>query len=355
MALILIGTGLAMLSANPASPLSQHEGRTDLDIAGGGAGTVIGPRVAHHETPPLRWGLRSLDAPTAWQTTRGSRNTVVAVIDSGIDRTHPALAGRLWQNPNEIAGNGVDDDGNGYVDDIHGWDFRDADNDALSGSPFHPHGTFVAGLIAATVDATGVGGVAPDVRLMDLRFLDARNAFRQGDWPRFTAAVDYAVGNGADVINLSVTARDEPPPAFRQALRRAVDEGIVIVGAVGNRTSHVSYPAKYPEVIAVTAIDAGDRIAYFSNAGPEVELAAPGSRVTSLHPDKGVQSGSGTSFAAAHVSGAVALLHSLNPQLSVVGARRLLHRGARDLGEAGRDERFGFGVADAAAAVRSLR
>ena len=268
-----------------------------------------GPRVAGGAgssgsiAPPtpgsLAWGVERIEAPRAWERTIGSQSVIVAVIDSGIDTTVEQLAGRIWINPGEIAGNGIDDDRNGYIDDIHGWDFRDNDPSSLTGSDIHWHGTFVAGIIAARSEGGKVTGVAPGIRIMDLRFLNANNLFYRSDWGRFAEAIDYAVDNGADIINLSIYARGTPPRIFEQALNRAAQRGVIIVGIAGNDgRSQVSYPGKYASVLAVSAIDRHDRLAPFSNYGPEIVVAAPGRRITSLFPGGIVGTSSGTSFAA---------------------------------------------------------
>lgn len=361
--LLLLSLGLlAFLNGAGWTATSQADGLFSFDAAsavdlehlvGTGARSLAGQEAIAAENG-VRWGLRKIQAPQAWELTRGSDRIVVAVIDSGIDRSHSELRGNLWVNEGEVAGNGLDDDGNGYVDDLHGWDFRDGDADSLRGSPIHPHGTFVAGLIAALADSTGIGGVAPQVRVMDLRFLDSSNRFYDDDWDEFVAAVNYAADNGADIINLSIFARYRPPREFHQALKRALDHGVTIVGVAGNAAAQVQYPGKYEEVIAVSAIDENESLAYFSNMGPEVELAAPGTNVRSLNLGGGYTVGSGTSFAGAHVAGAVALLLSVQSDLTPAGARQVLRETARDLGPDGKDDEFGYGLIDAAAVVNSL-
>jgi len=317
-------------------------------VPAGGAGGFILPPGAN-----LRWGLSAIHAPEAWQVTQGSEDIVVAVIDSGIDRSIPALADRMWRNPDEVPGNGIDDDGNGYVDDVYGWDFRDDDPDSLSGTPLHGHGTFVAGLIAAAFDAsTGAGGVAPRVRLMDLRFLDSRALFYASDWRKLAAAIDYAVDNGARVINLSVYAKLTPPAYVRDALRRAVTHGVLVVGIAGNDgTDRIGYFGAWPEVLAVAAVDRYGRPARFSNRGPEVDLAGPGVQVVSFAPGGELIAGSGTSFAAPHVAGTAALLLSLHPDLSLDELVELLTGSAADLDVPGPDPATGAGLVDAGAVI----
>ncbi len=301
---------------------------------------------------PVNWGISAIGAPEAWGITHGKKDIVVAVIDSGIDTTIPELKRSLWTNEDEIPNNGIDDDGNGYVDDIHGWDFRDNDNDSLIGSKIHWHGTFVASIIASWPNEKGIVGVAPGVRLMDIRFLDSRNLFYGSDWRMFAAAIDYAVENGADIINLSIYANGKPPSYFESAVHKAVAEGVIVVGIAGNDgTSQVSYPAKSPHVVAVSAVDRSNHVASFSNHGTEVDIASPGDKITSLFPGGIVGSSSGTSFAAPFVSGTLALILSANPQITGSQAVSILKETAVDLGTKGHDWYFGHGLVNAGFAV----
>ena len=210
-----LGFYLTLLFAISISGLSAAyiEGQGMREDIGYGAN--IGTQsTAPQPSSSFSWGLEKIHAPEAWQTTRGSEEVIIAVLDSGIDYLHPELQGRLWRNIYEIPNNHIDDDNNGFVDDIHGWDFQDDDNDTLSGSAIHYHGTFVAGLIAAQVNETGIAGVAPNVQLMDLRILDHRNRFKRRDWPALTEAVHYAIDHGANIINLSIFSNEEPPLGF---------------------------------------------------------------------------------------------------------------------------------------------
>lgn len=325
-------------------------GGSDGSRIAGGAGSSgsIAPPIPNY----LAWGVERIEAPRAWEKTTGSQSVIVAVIDSGIDTTVEQLAGRFWINPGEIAGNGIDDDRNGFIDDIHGWDFRDNDPSSITGSNIHWHGTFVAGIIAARSGEGKVAGVAPGIRIMDLRFLNANNLFYRSDWGRFAEAIDYAVDNGADIINLSIYANGRPPRIIEHALDRAAQHGVIIVGIAGNDgRSRVSYPGRYASVLAVSATDRHDRLAPFSNYGPEVAVTAPGKRVTSLFPGGGVGASSGTSFAAPHVSGTLALILSSHPGITPDRAIALLKGTSVDLGDRGRDDRFGAGLIDAGEAV----
>ena len=318
----------------------------------GGAGTTGSIGAVNADS--LSWGIERIQAPQAWTRTTGSKDVVVAVIDSGIDTSVLQLQGKIWTNPGEIPSNGIDDDHNGYVDDVHGWDFRDNDNSSLVGTKIHWHGTFVAGIIAAQPGEDKAAGVAPGVSIMDLRLLDSKNLFYGSDWKKFAAAVDYAVDNGADIINMSIYSNGKPPRILEQALTRASQRGVIVVGIAGNDgKSQVSYPGKYSTVLAVSATDQADRLASFSNYGPDVAVAAPGEKVTSIFPGGYVGTSSGTSFAAPHVAGTLALILSSHPGISSSQAVALLKGTSIDLGSSGTDRQFGAGLVDAANAVAS--
>jgi len=301
---------------------------------------------------PVNWGILRISAPDAWTITHGRSDVVVAVIDTGIDSSIPQLEASMWVNPREIPRNGVDDDGNGYADDIHGWDFRDGDNSSLIGTDLHWHGTFVAGIIAAQPGEVPIVGVAPGVRIMDVRFLDSSNKFSSRDWNTFAEAIDYAVNNGADIINMSIFANGRPPASLENAIRRAVQSGVVIIGIAGNTgQTGVLYPGKYDDVYAVSATSENDLLASFSRWGPEVALCAPGEGITSFLPGGQTATRSGTSFAAPHVTGTLALILSAFPSLSPTQAVDVLMGSLIDLGTRGFDSSFGQGLIDAFEAV----
>ncbi|MHA2244401.1 MAG: S8 family serine peptidase [Candidatus Hodarchaeales archaeon] len=302
--------------------------------------------------PDVQWNLIDIGAVKAWNYTQGMSNIVVAVIDSGVDFSHPDLMNQSWINPNEIPKNGLDDDNNGYVDDIVGWDFRDSDNDP---SPGHEHGTFVAGLLAADDDDHICVGVAPNIRLMALRFLNDENRFGGGDWDMFIEALDYAVDNGARIIHLSIQADGIPPESFHTAIKRAYENEVIIVSVTGNNKDDVTYPGKYSEVIAVSATTRVREIAHFSSTGDQNEICAPGDGVNSTYPGKmEPQIGSGTSFAAPLVSGAISLILSLNSSLSIEMVRSILHETSTDLGASGKDPIFGYGLLNVSAALEKV-
>jgi len=225
-----------------------------------------------------------IDALEAWDVTTGSSDVVVAVIDSGVDVNHPDLAANIWTNPGEIAGNGIDDDDNGYIDDVNGWDFYIDDNDPRDA---HGHGTHVAGTIAAVGDnASGITGVSWSAKIMALRFLDA---WGSGSTVNAIAAIEYANDMGADVINNSWGGG-----GYNQALKDAIDASdALMVCAAGNsginNDSIPHYPSNYSSanIIAVAASNQNDALAYFSNYGANsVDVAAPGTNIYSAAPGR---------------------------------------------------------------------
>ncbi|NLA25752.1 MAG: S8 family serine peptidase, partial [Bacteroidales bacterium] len=220
-----------------------------------------------------------IDAPEAWSLTTGSRDVIIAVIDSGVMYTHPDLAANIWENPGEIPGNGIDDDGNGYIDDVYGWDFYDDDNDPddLTG-----HGTHCAGTIAAVGDnAVGIAGVMWDAKIMPLRFLGPDGKGYTADAIR---AIRYATDMGADIISCSWGGGN-----YSQALKDAIDETpALVVCAAGNdaldNDLNPEYPSSYDceNIIAVAASNSAEDLASFSNFGAtSVDVAAPGESILS--------------------------------------------------------------------------
>ncbi len=265
-----------------------------------------------------QWGLNAandvdVDAPEAWGVTPGSSSVIVAVLDTGMDVSHPELAGRLWVNPGEIPGNGRDDDGNGFADDVNGWDFS-LDTGAMR--DLDGHGTHVSGIIAAQANnGFGTVGVAPAVRLMPVRFIGANG---EGAISDAVDGIYYAVANGARVINASWGGGGYSQ-ALADAIRYAGSRNVVFVTAAGNDRLNLdngkSYPAsyRYSNTLNVAAVDASGRLASFSNYGSRtVDVAAPGVNILSTVPG-GYETMSGTSMATPFVSGVVALVTSMNP------------------------------------------
>ncbi len=266
------------------------------------------------------WNLNNtndadMDAPEAWDT-RSISSTIVAVIDSGIRYTHEDLQGNMWRNPGEIPGNGKDDDGNGYVDDVYG-----INTITGGGNPRDDdgHGTHVAGTIGAVGNnGKGSTGVAWTVKLMACKFLDADGSGYTSD---AIEAIDYARSKGAKVLNNSWSGGAYSQALF-DAINRARSAGMIFVAAAGNETANndsvAVYPANYAldNIISVAATTSTDKLADFSNYGAtRVELGAPGDNIysTSFAGDSSYTTMSGTSMAAPQVSGALALLFTAFP------------------------------------------
>lgn len=280
------------------------------------------------------WGLHNtgqnggtadadIDAPEAWNNSIGSAEVVVGVVDTGIDYRHPDLSTNMWINGQELAANGRDDDGNGFIDDVYGWNAL-GDN----GDPFddNRHGTHVAGTIGARGNnSVGVVGVAWNVKLMALKFLNASGTGTTAD---AVQAIDYAVAQKRRGVNLRVLNASFGGSEFSQALvdsiAAAQSEDILFVAAAGNAGVNIDGSPHYPaghdvaNIVAVAATTSTDGLANFSNYGAsKVDLGAPGNAILSTTPNNSYTTLNGTSMAAPHVSGVAALMLSLHPTLPV--------------------------------------
>jgi subtilisin family serine protease len=260
-----------------------------------------------------------IDATDAWGISTGSRDMIVAVIDTGIDYFHEDLRANMWVNSREIPGNGIDDDGNGFVDDVYGYDFVSNDS-----SPFddHFHGTHVSGIIGATGNnGIGVVGVCWNVQLMAVK---AFNEQGSGDIATAVAAIHYAIANGARVINASWSSSDRSR-ALEDAVEEARAAGVVFVAAAGNsHTSNPFYPAAYDSVLAVASINNKGEMSPFTNFGKHVDLSAPGEQILSTIPDSRYDSISGTSMSTPYVAGAAALILSRHPEFTPAQVANIL-------------------------------
>ena len=272
-----------------------------------------------------------IDAFEAWDVTTGSSTVVVGVIDTGVDYRHPDLAANIWTNPGEIAGNNVDDDGNGFVDDIHGYDFVNNDGDPMDDEG---HGTHVSGTIAAVGNNNvGISGVNWTSAIMGLKFLDAGGS---GTTANALRAVNYAnMMREQYGVNVRVTNNSWGGGGFNQGLRDAIaagsDRGILFVAAAGNDsddndvTPH--FPASFdvPSIVTVAATDHQDALARFSNfGGDSVDVAAPGADILSTLPNNSYGVYSGTSMATPHVAGVAALAWALSPDFTVNQVRQAI-------------------------------
>lgn len=281
------------------------------------------------------WGMHNIgqtggaldadtDAPEAWDTLKGGA-VLVAVVDTGVDYNHSDLAANIWSNPDEIAGNGIDDDGNGYIDDTRGWNFVADNNDPYDDNT---HGTHVSGTIAAIGDnGQGVVGVNRLARILPLKFLDAQGYGYSSD---AVEAIYYAIEMGAKVMNHSWGGAGYSQ-SLADAFTAAQNANIVMAVAAGNAAQNTdaqpSYPASLPHanIIAVAATTSSDGLAYFSNYGAlSVDLGAPGEGILSSIPREGYASYSGTSMATPHVAGAASLLLAANPALTHAQIKDLL-------------------------------
>lgn len=274
------------------------------------------------------WYVNRVGATEAWADGYTGEGVVVAVIDTGVDLDHPDLVTNLWVNADEIPGNGIDDDGNGFVDDVRGWDFANGDNDP---DDTNGHGTHVAGTVAALANGQGATGVAPGATVMPVQVLGD-----SGGGSSFSVAsgIRYAADNGADIINLSLGGGFSN--AIRSAVAYASSLGVFVVAAAGNESAAVpSFPARYSadfgQVLSVGAHSSVDRIAGFSNAvgnSGAVQVDAPGVGVFSTYVGGGYRSLSGTSMASPNVAGVAALTLSANPNLTPSQLRSLIVDGS---------------------------
>ena len=310
------------------------------------------------------WHLSHIEIEGAWELTMGSKDVIIAMIDSGIDFTHPDLANSSWINEDEIANNSIDDDNNGYIDDINGWDF--VSNDNIPGpddeDPINYHGTSGAGIIVAPIDGQGIAGIAPNVTLMDIRVLREDN-YAGTTFGGFGDAIRYAVDNGADIINFSLQYYPDSPFYYDDILY-AYEQGVVMVSITGNTWLPTggqeieSLPGNYEEIICVGATNTQKEKADYSNYGDWIELVAPvgdeGLGLITTGKNDSYVASWGTSFACTQVSGVVALMKSLDNSISASTIRDILHRSSTDLGKKGYDIYFGYGLLNASMAVKAV-
>ncbi len=278
--------------------------------------------VPNDEFFDLLWGMNNIRAPKAWAKVKESP-VIVAVIDTGIDVNHKDLKGNIWVNEKEKNGQpGVDDDGNGFIDDVYGWDFHGDDKSVFDNPNHDDHGTHVAGTIGAVQDTVGVVGVSWKVKIMPVKFLGAGG----GSTDDAIDAINYAVENGATILNNSWGFRGPGgfSPELLAAIENAHAKSVLFVAAAGNEgndnDASFRFPSSYDveNVIAVASIDEDEELSGFSNFGhKEVDLAAPGGLVLSTLPEDNYGTYSGTSMAAPHVTGGLALMRGTSKYATV--------------------------------------
>jgi len=307
--------------------------------------------IPNDEFFDLQWSLHNtgqtggledcdIDAPEAWDLETGSSDVVIAIIDTGVDYTHPDLADKIWNNDDEIPGNGIDDDENGYIDDVIGWNFYNNNNDPKD---YQGHGTVCAGVFGAVTDNNqGIAGVCWNCQIMPLKY---NRYFGIPGFDITIEAIKYAADNGADIISMSfgTYAYNE---SFEDAVNYAYEKGVFMCASAGNdNINSKRYPAAFENVTAVAATNDTDGKMYhyiaklgawvISNYGDWVDVVAPGQEIYSTFPSydcdvtpygfaKYYDYLSGTSLAVPHVAGLAALLLSKDPLLTPDGLKTLI-------------------------------
>jgi subtilisin family serine protease len=335
---------------------------------------VVPDREGGADGGTIECGVAEMRAPEVWETYGLTGDgVVVGIIDTGACITHPDLANQIWSNPGEIPGNGIDDDENGHIDDVVGWNFRD---DTADVSDTNGHGTHTGGTVAGDGTNGEQTGMAPDADLMVLKMWNSFSG-EQVVWQ----CMEYAVENGAHVITASIGWPHSVGPerdTWREVCEAAIAAGVVVIYASGNEggccpPENVRTPGDVPDVITIGATDCNQSIASFSSRGPvswtgilpwddwpfppgkiKPTVSAPGVDTLSTSNNcSGYRTLSGTSMATPHVAGAVALMLQANPGLDHFGVKQILMETAIDRGAAGMDNDYGAGFVDALAAVEA--
>jgi thermitase len=326
----LTDKAFARFSSNPEIEYIEPNYIITLNKAGGVGEEVKAPKDINFKK---QWGMKNdgkngrifgvglagedINILRAWSITQGSKNIKIAVIDTGVDYSHPDLLNQIDVNVAELKGRpGVDDDNNGFVDDIYGYDFANKDGDPNDG---HGHGTHCAGVIGATHNEIGVAGIMKNVKILPIKFLTDEGS---GETIDAISAIDYGIKRGVNIMSNS-WGGGEKEQALEDAITAAEKAGITFVAAAGNDSSNndstASYPANYEvsNVISVGSYTAAGARSGFSNYGVKtVHVTAPGSNIISTYKDGGYTTMSGTSMATPHIAGIIGLLLSKEPNLT---------------------------------------
>lgn len=275
-----------------------------------------------------QWNLPSIRAESGWDLSRGKEDVVIAIVDTGVDLNHPDLKNRLTEGFNVIENNNYPDDDNG-------------------------HGTHVAGIIASeTNNQEGVAGITWFNKIMPVKAMEAKGYGTSFD---IAKGIIWAVNHGADVINLSL-GNYQGSAVMKQAVEYAYKKDVVLISASGNdNSSQPSFPASYPEVLAVSAVDYNGNRATFSNYGDYVDVTAPGVEIPSTYFNRQYAALSGTSMASPHVAGLAGLIRSENPKLTNKEVMNIIKKTAFDLGDKGNDIEFGGGLIDVRKALEAAK
>ncbi len=316
---------------------------------------AVGQENETSQIDELSWNLEAINIQDAWDVTKGSKDITIAIVDSGINWNVTALSvENRWENQLEKDGlPDIDDDNNGFIDDIYGYDFIDFDEDPTTDQTYGEidgHGTMVSSVVIS--DNDDVTGIAPNVKLMTVRVLDSNGT---GFFSEIYQGMDYAIKNRADIINLSLGTNAEIggfiDNLMEQLTYKAKYYNVSIVVSAGNEGGSVNFYGKLNNTITVSALDTPTHLASYSNYGNEVDFTAPGSRIPVIDSDNIAYYVSGTSFSAPTVSAVIALMRSIRNDFPVVYYEELLKESAIDIFDKGFDVFSGHGLIDASESV----
>ena len=302
------------------------------------------------------WFLDAINSPTSSPQGLKKEATIIAIVDDGMRLTHRALAGFIWTNPNEKPDNGIDDDGNGFIDDVHGWDVSDQDNDVSIPEyrPDYYHGTHLASVVTQVAAAAYGDAASEHIQILPVKSIadDAATTYIKDGYK----GIRYAIQAGADIIICSWGVGHISPDEAA-ILKEAADKGILIIAASGNLPQELEqFPAAYETVLAVGSVERDGTKTHKSNYGQFVDIAAPGSDIygASVESDESYDTHSGTSFATAMVAAAAALVQQQHPKLGAIEVEACLLSSARPIALSRKElsAKLGAGALDVDAALR---